>query len=96
MRKWVYAFHHKNNILEIDNYSNGKQQHQGLAFEQRMKLISFTNEIETDGLGVSCKFFTITYSSCGSVSITLLAFHNNIDPCLNIFSQNNCINRLLD
>ncbi len=77
MRAWIYSFHHHHT-----DYGIGKQVM--ITREDRMKLISFMAEVETDGLGVSCKFFTISYSTFGSVSyknpikITLFKHNDNI------------------
>ncbi len=56
-----------------------------------MKLISFMAEVETDGLGVSCKFFSITYSTFGSVN------NPNVYIIIYVllFVQVNCKNGLL-
>lgn len=68
MRTWLYGFHHTNDIGNPLTEKIEKQPHINLNIEERMKLISFMAEVETDGLGVSCKFFSITYSTFGSVN----------------------------
>lgn len=63
MRTWIYGFHHRSN----NSWLEKQKAMVIITRDERLKLLSFMAEMETDSLGVSCKFFTISYRTFGSV-----------------------------
>lgn len=62
MKSWVYSFHEDHNFDPALSFKQNS-----ISLENRVKLLSFLNQVETDGLGASCKFFTVTYNTFASM-----------------------------
>lgn len=70
MRAWLHTFHYQQ-----FNFKGQSWQQAVMSLEEKIQVVSFTGEVETDVLEVSAKFFTMSYSTFSSVSILSKALH---------------------